>query len=53
MDNTRRKLLIGTGAGLLLASWWPQSLFAARTSEKAFGSKSLDESIKELVGDAM
>ena len=52
MDKTRRKLLIGTGTGLLLASWWPQSLFAARASEEAFGSKSLDESIKGLVGDA-
>ena len=52
MDKTRRKLLVGTGAGLLVASWWPQSLFAKRVSEDAFRSKSIDESIKELVGNA-
>ncbi|MBC6414002.1 MAG: thiosulfate oxidation carrier protein SoxY [Chromatiales bacterium] len=52
MDKTRRKLLVGTSAGLLLASWWPQSLFATRASEVAFGSKALDESIKQLIGDA-
>ena len=52
MDKARRKLLIGTGAGLLLASWSPQAVFATRASEEAFGSKSLDESIRELIGDA-
>ena len=52
MDKTRRKLLIGTGTGLLLASWWPQSLLAARSAEEAFVSEALDQSIKELIGDA-
>lgn len=52
MNRTRRKLLIGTGAGLLLASWWPQSLFAKRSSEAAFTTKSMAESIKDLIGDA-
>lgn len=51
MDKVRRKVLIGSAAGLVVAGF-PQVLLAARQSESAFVSKSLDQSIKELVGGA-
>ena len=51
MDKTRRKLLIGTSVSLLLAGWWPQSVFAKRASEEAFISRSMEETIRELIGD--
>ena len=52
MDKTRRKLLVGTSAGLLLATLWPQSLFAKRASEEAFTSEAMEDTIKKLIGDA-